>query len=194
MKTKLLIVACMLFCVTSFAQIQIDSSEVYINELVVIGNANFGRIFPSIGPSQDLCCRICKEGTIYGIRLKGYRSGIEVKEGNFVGNDQYKDYYTIFFALGKTIDETKQSINIISNLIKTTDTQKITKFKDIEGRDIELRIEKGWASAHINGFSVGIDFNKYIINRVMNHLNKKAEKKVAKVLEKHKVKSVENGL
>lgn len=192
MKTKMLFVMCTLLCTllstNSYAQIQIDSSEVYDNELIIIGNANFGRIFPGIGPDQELYCRIGKEGTIYGIRLRGYRSGIEVKEGSFAGNTQFKEYYTIFLALGRSIQETKQSIETISNLIKNTTTEKITQFKDVEGRDVELSIDKGYADAKVNGFSVGISFNKYTIKRMLNKLNKKAEKKVAEALVKMKTK------
>ena len=58
MKTKMLFVICTLLCMllstNSYAQIQIDSSEVYDNELVIIGNANFGRLFPGVGPDQEL--------------------------------------------------------------------------------------------------------------------------------------------
>lgn len=179
---------CTLLSANSYAQIQIDSSEVYDNELIIIGNANFGRIFPGIGPDQELYCRIGKEGTVYGIRLRGYRSGIEVKEGSFAGNTQFREYYTIFLALGRSIQETKQSIETISNLIKNTTTEKITQFKDVEGRDVELNIDKGYADAKVNGFSVGITFNKYTIKRMLNNLNKKAEKKVAEALVKMKAK------
>ena len=177
-----------LLSTNSYAQIQIDSSEVYDNELIIIGNANFGRIFPGIGPDQELYCRIGKEGTVYGIRLRGYRSGIEVKEGSFAGNTQFREYYTIFLALGRSIQETKQSIETISNLIKNTTTEKITQFKDVEGRDIELSIKKGYADAKVNGFSVGITFDKHTIKRMLNNLNKKAEKKVAEALAKIQVK------
>ena len=192
MKTKMLFVMCTLLCTllstNSYAQIQIDSSEVYDNELVIIGNANFGRIFPGVGPDQELYCRIGKEGAIYGIRLRGYRSGIETKEGNFVTNTQFKEKYTIFLALGRSIQEAKQSIETISNLIKNTTSEKITQFKDVEGRDVELYIRKGSAGANVNGFSVGITFNKYTIKRMLNNLNKKAEKKVAEALAKIKAK------
>lgn len=192
MKTKMLFVMCTLLCTllstNSYAQIQIDSSEVYDNELIIIGNANFGRIFPGIGPDQELYCRIGKEGTIYGIRLRGYRSGIETKEGNFVTNTQFKEKYTIFLALGRSIQETKQSIETISNLIKNTTTEKITQFKDVEGRDIELSIKNGYADAKVNGFSVGITFDKHTIKRMLNNLSKKAEKKVAEALAKMKAK------
>ena len=53
---------------------------------------------------------------------------------------------------------------------------------------MELNIDKGYADAKVNGFSVGITFNKYTIKKMLNNLNKKAEKKVAEALAKIKAK------
>lgn len=53
---------------------------------------------------------------------------------------------------------------------------------------MELNIDKGYADAKVNGFSVGITFNKYTIKRMLNNLNKKTEKKVAEALAKIRVK------
>ena len=89
----------------------------------------------------------------------------------------FKEKYTIFLALGRSIQETKQSIETISNLIKNTTTEKITQFKDVEGRDIELSIKNGYADAKVNGFSVGITFDKHTIKRMLNNLNKKKLKR-----------------
>lgn len=80
------------------------------------------------------------------------------------------------------------TIETISNLIKNTTSEKITQFKDVEGRDIELSIKNGYADAKVNGFSVGITFDKHTIKRMLNNLNKKAEKKVVEALAKMKAK------
>ena len=53
---------------------------------------------------------------------------------------------------------------------------------------MELNIRKGSAGANVNGFSVGITFDKHTIKRMLNNLNKKAEKKVAEALAKIKAK------
>lgn len=168
---------------TSNAQIKIE--DTFANDLVIIGNISSGNTLNALAAangqsssSQEhkLYCRIFRDKVTYGILVDT--------------QNKFDDDFE--FALGTDIEKAKESINSITQFMKTKPVNSSFTAKDEDGRTIQINIRsRKQITLEAIDSKGAIVCNKVCLTqanleRALKLLDKKAEKKVKDRLERNK--------
>ena len=160
---------------------QIKVQEAFTNDLIIIGDIAAGGIINSITnegyeglPNHKLYCRIFKDKTTYGLLLDT--------------PNMFEDRFE--FALGTTINEAKESIDLIIKFMKENPLKTSMVVNDEEGRKVQLSLKtKKIISLDVIDAKGDFVFNKILLHlpnleKALKLLDEKAEERVNKALSK----------
>ncbi len=168
------------------AQAQIQITDVFDNNLIIIGELSAGKALNAL--SSTTTNRLTEYSLYYRILGEEETIGILIDTENPMDDD-------IEFALGADIKETEKSIDILKDFLRKSDLKVSATIEDVQGRILQatkytdklLRIH----SIDSHG-KVIVDncvyLNKRILNRATRLLLEEAEEKIKRAQHANKKK------